>query len=70
MADVAMPPSNPGDSRSVQAAIGVCGMTVEISDDTIHQTYDGTTYYFCSPACRDQFIDHPLQHTSPLPQTA
>jgi YHS domain-containing protein len=34
----------------------VCGMALEGSPDELEQAeHDGTTYYFCSPDCREQF---------------
>lgn len=34
----------------------VCGMTVLISDDTVHATVDGETTWFCCAGCRDAFL--------------
>ena len=33
----------------------VCGMYVEESPDTLHATVRGTTYYFCSESCLNEF---------------
>ncbi|HXQ93474.1 MAG TPA: heavy metal translocating P-type ATPase [Nitrososphaerales archaeon] len=33
----------------------VCGMFVEESPDTLHATVRGTTYYFCSESCLNEF---------------
>jgi len=33
----------------------VCGMFVEESPDTLHATLRGTTYYFCSESCLNEF---------------
>ena len=36
----------------------VCDMFVE-PDGAIIQEYEGKTYYFCEPVCRDTFNDEP-----------
>jgi xanthine dehydrogenase accessory factor len=37
----------------------VCGMTVLISESTVHAEVDGQTYWFCCTGCRDAFLaDH------------
>lgn len=37
----------------------ICGMSVDLSRTTLVVEIDGTTYGFCSPACRDTFAtDH------------
>src|SRR5271166_6027665 len=33
----------------------VCGMYVEESPDTLHAIVRGTTYYFCSESCLNEF---------------
>jgi len=48
----------------------VCGMTVETSNTAIKDTHAGVTYYFCSPACHDQFLADPDQYTSHPARTA
>ncbi len=35
----------------------VCGMFVEESEDSLHATVRGTTYYFCSEACLKTFTE-------------
>jgi putative ABC transport system ATP-binding protein len=37
----------------------VCGMAVEQDDTAVHYQLDGATWWFCSPACRDDFAAHP-----------
>ncbi len=39
----------------------VCGMTIEQTAAAGSATYDGTTYYFCSPACQERFEADPAQ---------
>jgi xanthine dehydrogenase accessory factor len=34
----------------------VCGMTVLMSEATVHAEVDGQTYWFCSTGCRDAFL--------------
>jgi putative ABC transport system ATP-binding protein len=46
----------------------VCGMTVAQHDGP-HYQYDGTTWWFCSPACRDEFAADPT-HFTERPVTA
>ncbi len=37
----------------------VCGMEVDPAQAAGQVTYRGRTYYFCSPACREQFDKDP-----------
>ena len=39
----------------------VCGMTIEQTAAAVSATYDGTTYYLCSPACQERFEADPAQ---------
>ena len=45
-------------SLSEMATDPVCGMAVE-REGTPHYRHDGQTYYFCSPACREEFAASP-----------
>ena len=36
----------------------VCGMTVD-EKKAVSLTHEGTTYYFCCPACKAQFEKNP-----------
>ena len=45
-------------SLSEMATDPVCGMAVE-REGTPHYRHDGQTYYFCSPACREEFAAAP-----------
>ena len=45
-------------SMSEMATDPVCGMAVDRTDAP-HFRYDGTTYFFCSPACREEFAGAP-----------
>jgi len=44
----------------------VCKMVVE-AEDPPGGTYDheGTTYYFCSPGCREDFAEDPNAYLNP-----
>ncbi len=35
----------------------ICGMFVEESDNSIHHPKNGTTYYFCSTQCLNEFLE-------------
>lgn len=57
-------------TSAVQAAVSpilttaidpMCGMTVEIAHARHHSTYEGREFYFCCPACKQQFERDP-QH--------
>lgn len=37
----------------------VCGMTVEEAKAAAKSTYNGQTYYFCSPGCKTSFDREP-----------
>ena len=40
----------------------VCGMPVEITDDTPTSTEDGEKYYFCSQECQQAFDKEPAKY--------
>ena len=40
----------------------VCGMRIDPDDAVATAERDGTTYYFCSEACRDRFLADPAAH--------
>ena len=40
----------------------VCGMDVNEKSAPAKSEYDGKTYYFCSPNCREEFEDDPEQY--------
>lgn len=37
----------------------VCGMTIDSTKAAGQSVHQGTTYYFCSPACKKQFDGNP-----------
>ena len=53
----------------------VCGMTVDPATARATSTYEGQTYYFCCPSCKQKFDADPrrylagasVQPTSPVP---
>ncbi|MBW4983518.1 heavy metal translocating P-type ATPase [Mameliella sp. CS4] len=42
----------------------VCGMTVEVKDDTRTQDFGGETYHFCSEGCEEKFKADPWLYAS------
>ena len=42
----------------------VCGMTIDSSSAAGQTKRDGTTYYFCSAACKQKFDANPQQYVS------
>jgi Cu+-exporting ATPase len=41
----------------------VCGMTLEDTDAAVTLEREGTTYYFCSQDCADEFQTNPEDYT-------
>jgi len=37
----------------------VCGMRIDPDDAAATAVHGGTTYYFCSEACRELFVEDP-----------
>jgi YHS domain-containing protein len=50
-------PVNP----STLVADPVCGMSVDSATATLTATFEGETYYFCSPACKKDFEEDPSE---------
>jgi YHS domain-containing protein len=42
----------------------VCGMQVNEQQAAGRSEYQGETYYFCSPGCKQQFDQNPERYTS------
>ncbi len=40
----------------------VCGMTIDKADAVATVEHDGSTYYFCSQDCADEFRDEPADY--------
>lgn len=43
----------------------ICGMSVEVSENSISTTYEGVAYYFCANYCREKFEADPTTYTDP-----
>jgi Cu+-exporting ATPase len=43
----------------------VCGMTIDEKAAAARQDYEGTTYHFCSEACRQTFQADPGRYAKP-----
>lgn len=43
----------------------VCGMDVKETGVTQQTQHEGTTYYFCSPGCRNAFVAAPNKYVDP-----
>jgi len=48
----------------------VCGMDVDPHTTAHRATYDGRTYYFCSPGCREKFLAAPANFLARAGQAA
>ncbi|MBD3234990.1 MAG: YHS domain-containing protein [candidate division Zixibacteria bacterium] len=44
----------------------VCGMDVEITEETPRMEYEGETYYFCSEYCKEQFEEDPEKYAEEM----
>ena len=42
----------------------ICGMQVRISDAPANCDFEGATYYFCMPGCRETFVAEPRKYIS------
>ncbi|HEY9557088.1 MAG TPA: YHS domain-containing protein [Acidimicrobiales bacterium] len=42
----------------------VCGMTVEEADAPATAEHGGTTYYFCSESCKEEFQANPADYVT------
>ena len=47
------------EARMAQVKDPVCGMMIDPSTAVGQSTHQGTTYYFCSQACKDKFDKQP-----------
>ncbi|HET6147950.1 MAG TPA: YHS domain-containing protein [Polyangia bacterium] len=43
----------------------VCGMEIKRVDAAAVAERDGTIYYFCSPACKQRFVEEPERYVTP-----
>ena len=49
----------------VTAIDPVCHMTVTIATARHVGTWDGRTWYFCNPRCKDKFLADPARYLAP-----
>jgi CBS domain-containing protein/YHS domain-containing protein len=56
------PPAQPAPAMATDP---VCGMRVDPNRAAAHASYEGVTYYFCSDACRQQFVASPGDYAAP-----
>ena len=42
----------------------VCDMQIEEQDAAGQTEHEGTTYYFCSPACQSKFEENPVEYAN------
>ena len=47
-----------------EATDPVCGMIIDIESAAGRTLYEGTTFYFCSEACKEQFDANPTRYAS------
>lgn len=51
-------------STAMAAKDPICGMTIEESDAVGSSEYEGTTYYFCSMDCKEEFDANPSDYAA------
>ena len=44
----------------------VCGMIIDPDDHVPQQEFEGHPYYFCSEACKQEFLNNPDQYRDKL----
>lgn len=52
-------------SSALRAIDPVCGMSVDTRADKPSFDYEGTTYHFCNPRCREKFAGDPEHYIDP-----
>jgi Cu+-exporting ATPase len=55
--------NTPGTEVTIMARDPVCGMNVNEQQAAGTSEYEGETYYFCSPRCKEQFDQTPERYT-------
>jgi xanthine dehydrogenase accessory factor len=63
LAPGAAAPEATGAAEAAEAVDPVCGMTVTVGPGACRAEHEGTTYYFCRPACRRQFEADPAAYS-------
>lgn len=61
----ALPDTNSIAPSAGKAIDPVCGMTVDIATAKHVGDYDGETFYFCNPRCKDRFLAEPARFRDP-----
>jgi len=56
--------------ENIMATDPVCGMKVDEKNPPAKATYAGTTYYFCSDECKNEFNANPEKYTQHAQQPA
>lgn len=56
----AKPPATRGSALKVKCPLCV-NHEIEVDDKTPRTDHDGQTYYFCSEACRERFLQDPAK---------
>ena len=51
---------------AAEAIDPVCGMTVAVEGAKETAVYEGVTYYFCNPGCRERFEAEPARYVEAL----
>jgi Cu+-exporting ATPase len=54
--------SRPPQDLAATAVDPVCGMSVDVSTAKHTMDYEGHTYYFCSPGCKQTFAASPAKY--------
>jgi YHS domain-containing protein len=66
---IVVPPAAVAPVTSVGAATTaidpVCHMTVTIATARHVGSWDGRTWYFCNPRCKDKFLAEPARYLEP-----
>ncbi|GAB2987295.1 XdhC family protein [Amycolatopsis acidiphila] len=56
------PPSPETLPEPAEAPDPVCGMSVAVTRESLQLPYEGRTYYFCGPGCRQAFAEEPARY--------
>ena len=59
--------SKPTDAEPDRHVDPVCKMLVSAETAAASHEYEGKTYYFCMPGCRDKFAAEPERFSGSLP---
>ena len=59
------PPRSRKEDQTMKVKDPVCGMTIEEQKAAGTSVYEGTTYRFCSTACKEKFDKNPGAYVVP-----